>query len=143
MVAQTDTDPMTGTAPIRSRSNAQRLIRTVGRLIGIQARLLLLRTQLTARRVLLYAGLMAGALGCVLVGAIFLLIGLFKVLTVVLTYMVGPNWAPALAFLIFAVVLLGIALVLVLLARNVFAAPKSGQTAASSELPSQSSEMHV
>ncbi len=132
MVAQTDTDRAAKTAPIpiRSRSNVQRLIRTISRLVGIQTKLLLLRTKLTARKVLLFVGLMAGAVGAALVGAIFLLIGLFKALTVALMYVVGRDWASALAFVIFAVVLLGVALILVLMARRVFPTSKPGKAVA-------------
>lgn len=128
-------------APIWARSNVQRLIRTVTRLVGIQTQLLVLRTKLTAQKIILYAAFMAGAMAAAVLGMIFLVIGLFKALTSGLARLVGPEWAPTLSFIIFALALLGGALVLVLLARNTFAAPKPDHDASlSQESPASPAE---
>jgi hypothetical protein len=129
MVAETQPDDTDRAAPGRgseaARSNMQRMAHSLIRLAGIQVQLLLLRTKLTARKIILYALLMAGAAGAALLGMIFLFIGLFRALTSVLAHLVGHEWAPTLSCVICAVLLLGTALGMVLYAKGIFAGTTS------------------
>jgi hypothetical protein len=123
--------------PLPRGRYAQRTVQSLVRLAGIQSRLILLRTKLTAKKIILYALLMAGAAGATLLGMIFLFVGIFRALTSVLALAVGHEWAPTLSCLICAMALLGTALGLALYAKGIFAEKSIvGEAPAADKMPS-------
>jgi len=123
--------PYTQQKPIRARSAIQRLFLSLNRMASIQTQLAVLHAKLAAQRILMFAALLAIGAGIALAGLVFLYIGCFKLLCLVM----ADYWA----FLIFAGLHGLAAMALFLAARHLLrpTAPTPHASDTSAESPAQ------
>ena len=100
-----------------NRGGLRRTVASIARLVDIQYRIWLTEAKMAVARIVMYVVLFGAAALLGILGIIFLFIGAFHVLTDVIGLV--PVWA----YLIFAVVQLGLALALVMMAKSKLSTP--------------------